>query len=206
MALTAKAKGVDYDPVPEGLHYAICIGVFDIGTHFKEAGAFAGRDVREVIFMWELPDERIDIEKDGVTRNLPKAISATYTLSIHKKSRLRPILESWRGKKFTEAEAEGFDVMKVLGAPCTVQVLHTKKDDKVYANVSNVIPLMKGMERKTPENPLRSFSFEDQTTIPDGVPQWIQDKITSAQEWGGGKTADKINDEFSQASDDQIPF
>jgi len=111
---------------------------------------------------------------------------------------------------FTEEELRGFDIQKVLGANCMVQVLHTKKEDKTYANVVSVIPLMKGMNKKTPENPLRVFSFETDEFIPDGTPEWIQKKIESAEEWQlkGKPNPGTPENSFDERNppDDDIPF
>lgn len=203
MALIAKDKGGgDFEPVNEGTHHAICIGVFDLGTHFDEV---YGKSKHEVLFMWELPNERIEIEKDGAIKDLPRAISRQFNLSLHKKAQLRPFLEAWRGRAFTEQELQGFDVSKVLGANCMLQVLHNKKGDKTYGNVVSIIPLMKGMVKKDPENPQRSFSFDSDVLPPDGTPEWIRKKIEASEEWthhNGGTSGTEENTE----SLDDIPF
>lgn len=204
MALIARDKGGgDFEPVNEGTHPAICIGVFDIGTHYDET---YGKEKHECIFMWELPLERIEIEKDGVMKNLPRAISRQFTVSLHKKAQLRPFLESWRGRTFTEEELKGFDITKVLGARCMLQVLHTKKGDKTYANVVSIIPLMQGMEKTDPENPLRKFSFEEDIMPPDGTPAWIKKRIESSEEWvfKHGETGEIS--ENNSIPDDAFPF
>lgn len=68
-----------------------------------------------------------------------------YTLSLHEKSKLRPMLEAWRGRKFTNEELEGFDLERLLGANCQVQVCHNiSSDGQVYANVQAVVPAAKG--------------------------------------------------------------
>ena len=208
MGLTAKDKGGEgFAPIEEGMHHAICYGVYDLGTHYDEKFS---KSVHKVLIQWELPDERIDIEKDGIMKNLPRAISNKYTLSLHKKAILRRDLEAWRGKTFTETELEGFDITKLLGVNCLLQVLHTKKDDKVYANIKSIVPLMKETEKKAPENSLKYFSFEEREShIPDGTPDWIIDIIKASNEWDEGinEQHDTPYDDAPPLGDnDQIPF
>ena len=139
MGLTAKdtGSGKDFDPCPEGLHHGIAIGIYDLGHQFSEKW---GKSSHKCLIMWELPKVRIDIEKDGEKLNLPRAISKQFTVSLHEKSSLRKTLQSWRGKAFTAAELKGFDILNILGANATVQVIHTTRDDRTYANVEAVKP------------------------------------------------------------------
>jgi len=206
MSLTAKdSGGSSFPPVPQGQHYAITTAIYDLGTQVSER---FGNVSRKVLIQWELPEQRIDIEKDGEKQNLPRAISKQYTLSLHEKANLRHDLESWRGKTFTEKECEGFDVLVLLGVPCMLQILHKNKDGKTYSNISTITPVAKGTPKKQPENPLRTFSFEDGSNIPEGTPEWIQKIIEQSEEW---QMKDYYPDSDSgveqpQYSDDDIPF
>ena len=202
MALTAKDKGGgDYDPIPEDLHLAICYGIWDLGTQYSETWHI---NSHKVVILWELPEVRGEFEREGKKLNLPRAISKQFTLSLHKKSELRKMLESWRGKKFTEDElSKGFDLKKLLGVPCQLQVLHNKKDDKVYANIANIIKAPQGTNIK-PENPLVFFSFEESTEIPASTPEWIVKIIQQAKEWGG--PCDPENDAPPQEQREEVPF
>lgn len=203
MGLYAKDKGNggDFDPVPQGLHRAICYGVYDLGTQFSEV---YGKSSHKILIQWELPDCRIDIDKDGETLNLPRAQSKMYTLSLHEKSNLRKDLESWRGRTFTKQELEGFNLEKLLGVHCQVQVMHRTKDDKTYANVSLVIPSTNG-DKAEPENPIRFFSLEDHgTDIPEGTPEWIEKIIKDSDEWKA-QTGDIPTGENEPPWDDDAP-
>ena len=195
MALTAKDKGggKDFDPTPEGMHHGICIGIYDLGHQFSEKW---GKSSHKCVIMWELPNVRIDIETNEEKLNLPRAISKQFTVSLHEKSSLRKTLQSWRGKAFTVDELKGFDILKILGANATVQVIHTTRDDRTYANVEAVMPLMSGDKLK-PENPLRSFSFETDSHPPEGTPEWILKLINESEE----RTATDKQDEYPQEPD-----
>ncbi|MBF0102064.1 MAG: hypothetical protein HQK77_14270 [Desulfobacterales bacterium] len=196
MGLTAKDKGgKDFEPVAEGLHHAICYAVIDIGTHFNAA---FGKWHHQCYIMFELPDIRIEIEG----KYLPRAISKKFTVSLHEKAELRKYLTTWRGRAFTEEELQGFDITKLMGVNCFIQIIHAKKNDKTYANIASITPLTKGVQKKELENKPIYFSFEDgMTNIPEGVPGWLVDQIKSAKEWGGQSGAEQQDD----VSDD-IPF
>jgi len=199
MALTAKDKGGgDFTPIPEDLHLAICYGIWDLGTQFSERWE---KSVHKVLIVWEIPGCRGEFERDGKKVKLPRAISKRYRLSLHKKADLRKDLESWRGKKFTDEELKGFDLKKLLGAPCQIQVLHNKVDDKVYANIAAITKAPTGT-KLTPENPLKFFSFEDGPEVPEGTPQWIIDLIRHAEEYKGGPHDEHDSDRY----EDDVPF
>lgn len=181
MGLIAKDKGTgDFTPIPEGMHHAICYGIYDLGTHFSEK---FGKSAHKVLIVWELPEVRIDVEVDGQCKNLPKAISKKYTLSLNEKAVLRKDLESWRSKRFSKEELDGFDLARLLGVNCQMQVLHTEKDGKTYANVQTLVPMMNKSAIKSPENPVRLFAFDESTEIPPGTPEWITDILKDAEEY-----------------------
>ena len=145
MGLTAKDKlGGDFTPIPEDLHMAICYGIWDLGTQYSERWQ---KSAHKVAIVWEIPKVRGDFERNGKMMNLPRAISKQYRLSLHKKADLRKDLESWRGRKFTEDElANGFDLKRLLGVPCQIQVLHNKVEDKTYANIAAITKAPAGIK------------------------------------------------------------
>ena len=77
-------------------------------------------------------------------------VARVYTLSLHERAALRKDLESWRGRKFTEMELDGFDLEKLLGVNAQVAVTHDLGDDgTIYANVSTVVPPREGRRRSS---------------------------------------------------------
>lgn len=189
MSLIAKdtSNGADFAPIPPGMQHAVCYAVIDIGTQ-PSTGNFPAR--RKVVIIWELPHELIELERDGVKKKLPRAISERFTLSLASKGNLRPMLESWRGRPFTEEELAGFDMKHLLGVNCFLNVVHQKgkgeKAGRTYANVASVNPLAKGMAKIPPTNALLLFSMDDFTgpvTIPEAVPEWIEACIKQSDEY-----------------------
>lgn len=199
MPLLAKdSGGADFDPVPAGMQHAICYGVIDLGTQPSMNPQFKPK--HQVCLTWELPTERYDFEKDGVKKNLPRAISSTFTLSLSPKGNLRPMLESWRGRQFTEEELKGFEMKNVLGANCLLNIIHEKKEAKVYANVQTVSPLMKGTSSRKAENPLLYWSLDEHPAdlnFPPGLPEWLQKKIMGSMEVRARQSGGQRNQELT---------
>ena len=131
MSIIAKNNKGEFTPAPEGLHPAVCCDVVDRGVVESQWGESHQVEVR-----WQLED------KDPKT-NRPFMVQRRYRLSLHEKSSLRPMLEAWRGRKFSQEELEGFDLEKLIGVNCQVQVIHNIKDNGVYANVQAVVPAPK---------------------------------------------------------------
>ena len=110
MGLTAKAdSGNDNPPMPSGIKFAVCVGVYDLGTHFDR---MYDKERHSGVFIFEVPSERITITKDGEDKDLPRQISNRYTLSLGEKANLRRDLESWRGRGFSEEELDGFNILE----------------------------------------------------------------------------------------------
>jgi hypothetical protein len=203
MGLIAKDPGGNgYDPVEEGVFQAICYGIYDLGTQYSEKW---NKSAHRVLITWEIPEQRIEVEKDGKKLSLPRAISKEYTLSLHAKAGLKKDLESWRGRTFTKEELSGFDLANILKANCMIQVLHSTRDDKTYANVSGIMPLMKGVERKAPENRTVLFSLADNNLIPEETPKWIADKIAAAKEYNNVPPKGLRAKENGNADSEDVP-
>ena len=208
MGLKAKkppGSNEDFDPIEAGVHQAICIRYYDLGTQYMEKFETSAR---KVLLMWEVPDSRIQIEN----KDLPRAISKEYTLSLHRKANLRTDLESWRGKGFTDNELEGFDLDSILGANCMLNIIHKTNDRGTFANIASIMPLMKTMKKQEPENPIVCFSFDNpEIEIPENTPEWIETKIKNSEEW---RTFNDYRyseppqepDQEPPLPDDEVPF
>lgn len=135
-----------FTPVPQGNHVAVCYRVIDLGT---QRGEYMGKENfrHKLLISWEIPDEKM---QDG----RPFTIGQRFTWSTSEKASLRSMLESWRGKAFTEADfgPGGFDIQKVIGVGCMLNVVHANKNGKVYANIASVAKLPKGMSAPEPVN------------------------------------------------------
>jgi len=75
-------------------------------------------------------------------------VTKTYTASLNEKANLRKDLESWRGRPFTVEELQGFDLEKVVKAPCMLNlVAQTTKAGKTWTGIAAIMPLAKGAEK-----------------------------------------------------------
>lgn len=175
MGTTARASGGDFPKAPVGTHVARCYQVIDLG-HQKIVWQGKEKWQPKVMFSWELCNELME---DG----RPFSVSNRYTLSLAEQSVLRPSLESWRGKPFTDEELSGFDVKNVLGAYCMLGVVHNSSDGKTYANVSAILPLPKGMARPAPVNENLYFNIDDGDV--SKLPDWLQNVVKKSRELSG---------------------
>ena len=209
MALTAREpEGSDLALIPPDTYQGICYAVVDFGTQHVE---MFGNDIHKVLIGFELPEVRMQIVRDGVDLDLPRAISSQFTLSLHRKAKLRNTLESWRGKPFTKEESDGFDISKLLGVNAMIQVMHDISGRGVhYAKIANISKLYKGMEVLKAENEFQYFSFEEHKEIPGNIPEWMREKIMDSFEYQQLIDSDDRQpyhpDAGSSNDDDDIPF
>jgi hypothetical protein len=134
MPIYAKDTRREFTPAPEGLHQAVCCDVVDLGLQQTPWG-----EKQKVELRWEL-----DSLNDGTGR--PHLTTKRYTLSLNEKATLRQHLEAWRGRRFTAEELGGFDLEKLLGVNCQLQIVHELSDQgRIFANVQAVVPLGKNM-------------------------------------------------------------
>ncbi len=145
--------GGDFQQAPVGTHIARCVRLTDLGTqHGEYLGEPTARS--QVLITWELPSETVEF--DG--KSMPLLVSKFYTNSLSERANLRKDLETWRSKQFTGAELLNFDLMKVLGAPCMLSVVH---NDKSKAKVSAVTATPKGMQCPPQVHPSESFWLDE---------------------------------------------
>jgi hypothetical protein len=170
-----------------GSHPGFIIGIYDIGSHYSQ---YFGKDIREIIFAFEITDERITIDN----KNLPLGASKRMILSLSENSKLRKFLDNWPISEDARQKltTTGIDLGKeFLGQPCRIVIEHetAQKSGEVYMNVvgatrSKEVTLF-------PENPLKIFSLDDYKTqkeigealVAKDVSPWIFDLITTSKEF-----------------------
>jgi hypothetical protein len=168
--------GGDFKQAPAGTHVARCIKLIDLGT---QHGEYQGEPTvrNQVMAQWELPLETYAF--DGEDR--PFIVSKFYTNSLSEKANLRKDLEAWRSRPFTQEELVKFDLMKILGAPCMLTVVHNEKGK---AKVVGVSALPKGLQCPPAVNPLSSFwldEYDDNAFA--ALPEGIRDIIVKSDEY-----------------------
>ena len=200
MSLIAKQNAdKEYPIVDAGNHHAICYGVIDLGTQYN---SFYEKSAHKILFLWELPQVRIEVERDGVKVDLPRAISKKYTASLHEKASMFNDISSWRGIGFSSEELEGFDARVMAGCNCLLNIAHKQGEKKIFAYVAAITPLLVGMKHLDPENPVIKYDIdEDGWEVPDSAPGWITDVVKESYEY---KEAHKAA--ATDISEDDIPF
>ena len=177
MKFPAKSTA-EFEIVPAGNHVAICNAVVDLGL---QPGSGIYPDPKHQVYLrWELPTERIKYQRDGKEIEGPMSIGRTFTASMSEKANLRKLIESWFGKKFPNDEsAADFDCSKLLGRMCLLNVTHTEKGQKTYANVANATPIPKGMTSEYAQhNASLLFSLDaPEQHVYDALPEWLRKKI-----------------------------
>lgn len=184
MSIIVKETGGDFQRPEPGMYQAVCSNVYDLGMQ----PGYQGVITHKLVVLWEL-EETI---KTGEYAGKRFTIAKFYTASLNEKATLRADLVSWRGRDFTAEELKAFDVEKVIGANCYLNIIEkAKTDGKTTIAIAAIAPFRRkenGPEAMTPELP-REY-----------VPDWIK-KMLQKEEL---PTADsKPSDGFE---DDLIPF
>jgi len=187
MRLPKPTESHDFEPCPAGNHLAVCYQLVDFGTQETN---FEGKTStrHEILIGWEIPEERME---DG----RPFMINQRYRFSMHEKAKLRHHLEAWRGRAFTDAEFETFALENILNTSCMLQVIHTHKGDKTYANIASVAALPKGMKKSDgAENELVFFSFDEPNGDTfDALPEWMRETIAKSPQFEAWMNPQELN-------------
>lgn len=205
--IEATTNSVKRELIPAGNYIARCFSMIHIGT-IEEEIQKEKKLLNKVRITWELPTEtRVFDESKG---EQPMIISKEYTLSMHEKANLRRDLESWRGKAFTEDQAKSFDITKLLGVPCMINIIHKSSTTGTkYATISSITPIPKGLTCPDAVNPSFEFNFTDKFSdmVVESFPDFIKDKIKSSQEYKDLKSpvVDLPGEEENQ-DDNDLPF
>lgn len=209
MPIVATNNSQPRELIPSGNYVARCFSMIELGT-VNEVFVGESKTLRKVRISWELPTETKTFdEKKGPQ---PLAISQEYTLSMNEKSNLRKMLASWRGKDFTEEEAKAFDITKLLGKPCFLNIIHKhgKADpSKVYEQIAGVTSVPKGFTIPDPVNTVVELYYDKfDEDVFNSLPDFIKDKMKTSQEYQAMKQPATKNmvEEPAHIGDDDLPF
>ena len=197
---------------PAGTHMAICYAVIDLGTQHNDAFSWEGKPIAEsdkpqILIMWEIPAELVEIEGEMK----PAGISKFYNAFFSDRASLRIHLEAWRGKPFTQEELEGFNIANLIGKPCMLNVIH---NDKGKAKIAGVAAMPKGMTvpEQTNESIMFDLSNYDQAIF-DSISDGIKTIIQKSPEWQalnqpaqGFRETENPGTGFEDDGLDSIPF
>ena len=194
MSLKVKKDEHKEYPMPSpGNHAARCYQVVDLGM--KEKGGQYPGIAPKIRIAFEI-DEKME---DGK----PFSVSEILTASLHEKSKLYQRLVSWRGRAFTEDELEGFDLSKLVGAPCMINVIINNVGDRQFANINSITPMPKGMKADELVNPRLVWEWGDPV---ERLPEYLQKMLGEDPRHKPPATADDYADVNTDDELDDIPF
>lgn len=175
-------EGGDYERPDAGMYPAVCVALVDLGTRTTVYQSQA-KDVREIYFAWELTNYT-DSKGDTFV------VAERFTNSLGKKSKLRPVIESWTGTKL--GDGAQFRFGDLLDRPCFITLV----ENAGYTKIGAVGPVPKGIPvpPRTREpfiftvNSLTSSAEGTDPILPDWLP-WIYGKsvleiIKASHEYG----------------------
>jgi|YelNatPaOPRAMG01_1025707.scaffolds.fasta_scaffold26911_3 hypothetical protein len=184
MSLTLTETATTFELPPAGPQAAICTRVIDLGTQTTD---YQGeqRPSRKVLLTWRLAETRADGE--------PFMVSRRFTASLHEKSALRGILKGWRGRDFTLTELAAFDLRRLLGASCLLNLTHTQRNGRDYADIVSVSPIPKGMAAPEPLGDFEAvlLDLSDPTTFDAmaSLSDRLREQIEASPEWKAAQAA-----------------
>ncbi len=194
-----------FDQVPPGNHGAVLVAIVDLGTHEEN---FQGKIniQRKIYFVWELTSEK---EPGAPDKN--RLIAKMFTLSFGKKAKLRALIEGWRGKALDDGEE--FDLAKLIGKSCLVNVVH----DNEYANVAAVSAPPKGVKVEKPKHTPFIWEIEGDKPVDLSWLPWIYGKkvedVIAQSDEVTGNTRESANGKLKSeetieevGQEEEIPF
>lgn len=207
MAIIATSNGsTNFEPIATGNYPARCYSMVHIGT-VEENILGTLKRLNKVRITWELPTElKVFKEENG---EQPCVISKEFTLSLHEKATLRSFLKNWRGKDFTDDEAKSFDIEKLVGAPCMLNITHkTKKDGSgVYAEIGSISAMPKGFACPDQVNPSFVFTYENFDAEKfNNLPDFLKNKMVNSDEYKATFLPQETHAEQSEEEHDDMPF
>lgn len=182
MSFIVKAGG-DFTPAPEGLWLGVCVDVVDKGI--VESQQYKPRHMLQI--RWVIAAE------PPLPDGKPHMVVRSFGATLGEKSALRPFLEAWRGKKFTDEELSGFDIENLIGVNGQVQVLHNSYKGKIYGNVQAVVPYPRGIEKMI--------------VPPEYIRQCERDRRAELEKYPDGKSPEQVFDPSEPIiGDEDLPF
>lgn len=218
--VASDSGGGNFKRVPAGVFIGRCYSLIDLGTQLS-VGQYGEKLQHKIRVGWELfgEDEQgapLTVDVDG--KEMPMTISKSYTVSLHEKAGLRKDLAAWRGKDFTDEEAKAFDVSKLIGAYCMVNVTTSETNGKTYSNVAGLTPLPGALKNAKPAGVHEPLIFDldkPDMKVFNGFHEKLQDAIKRSPEWAKATGASKGESFGDMPSDepwrdeeeaDPIPF
>lgn len=126
--LIVRQEKREFEKIKPGLINAICVGVWNIG---KQKIEFQGevKLKQQIIIGFEVQQRHS--EKDEPMLQLSK-----FNMSLHEKSKLGPMIESWFSKTLSDSERYNYDLKQIVGKRCTLNLI----ENGTWINIATILP------------------------------------------------------------------
>jgi hypothetical protein len=181
--VTAEVGG-NYVLCPTGNHVATCFAMVVIGTVMESFQGKPAEPAKKVIFGFEITGKKHIFKEERGPE--PHILWIEHLLSLNTKANLRKMIQSWAGEQFTDEDMKTFKINDLVGNSCLANVVAfktSKGEDrvKIYSISSvpegtPVLPLVNKSLIFTYRNPFNTEAF-------DRIPEWIQKKMKTSQEY-----------------------
>ena len=194
--------------LPPGTHPSRCYAMISLGTQPSKNPQF--KPAFKCLLQFEVPGETIQVsgkDKPMMTNHFVTA----YLGSVKKPSKTNLFLTSWRGRAFTETELAGFDLAKVVGSACLLNIVHENRNGQEREVIASISPLPKGMTVPPQFNPSVVYEIhQGKDDVYRNLPEWVQGMISNCLEWSAPPAAAAIDEEadatVSATGDGDVPF
>ena len=121
--------------VSAGAHHAVCCQLHNVGYQMYQGKVSLSP---KAIIVFEV-DQKMT---GGKMAGEPMVLSETFPMFMGEGSKLRKMLEGWRGKPYSAEELKNFTIGGIVNRPCTLLVVHEKKksDGTMRAKIAGVLP------------------------------------------------------------------
>lgn len=168
--------------ISAGNKVARCFSMIVIGT-VEDTYQGETKSLLKIRLGFEFPNNKTVFKEEKGPE--PFTLYKEYTFSMNEKATFRKDLESWRGRSFTEEQARAFDAGKLLGVPCTINVIeYTTKGGVETRKINAITPMMEGLTCPDQINPTQALNYNDfDWSLFDKLPGYLQEKIKSSKEY-----------------------
>lgn len=150
-----KANGKDaFEMLEAGTHDAMCIDViYPVVTRYQNEPP-----KNTVVFVYEVNKKRTLKDGGGEDEFNHHIWSNNFTLTLHPKGKLKPMLEMWTGETLSEGTKTNLE--DFVGKPAKLTVVHKNKITKPGEKKLDIVAVMpsdlefatqEGYERKNPD-------------------------------------------------------
>jgi hypothetical protein len=179
--LTASAPAKKYELCPQVSTQGCLVRAYYCGTHPNKFEP-SNMPMKKIVLFFELDEPRLDGSGNHV-------LNTTVTFSVNEKSGLTKLLKPAMGSNYPDKPGQSLDINALIDRLFLVQVSHTIKGDKTYANIGALTQVPRGMVPFSPTMDSFVWCYDDPAD--SRVPEWVAKFASECNELGGVKTAPK---------------